>query len=94
MIKNLANGSVVDNGDGIIKLDGFEIAIELSDEMKNSESERIQKRIEFLKKEIARAEGMLSNERFISKAPEAKVAEEKDKLQKFKDELSSLQGGN
>jgi len=33
--------------------------------------------------EIKRAQGMLSNERFISKAPEAKVAEERAKLEKY-----------
>lgn len=33
--------------------------------------------------EIKRCEGMLSNERFISKAPEAKVAEERAKLEKY-----------
>ena len=33
-----------------------------------------------LEKELARSKGMLSNEKFLSKAPEAKVQEEKDKL--------------
>ena len=33
--------------------------------------------------EIKRCEGMLSNEKFISKAPEAKVAEERAKLEKY-----------
>ena len=38
--------------------------------------------------EIKRAEGMLSNERFISKAPQAKVDEEKAKLDEYKRQLS------
>ncbi len=38
-------------------------------------------------KEIKRAEGMLSNENFISKAPEAKVNEEKAKLEEYKRQL-------
>ena len=33
--------------------------------------------------EIKRAQGMLNNEKFISKAPEAKIAEEKAKLEKY-----------
>ena len=33
--------------------------------------------------EIKRAQGMLNNEKFISKAPEAKVAEERAKLEKY-----------
>ena len=46
---------------------------------------------EKLKKEIKRAEGMLSNERFISKAPEAKVQEEREKLEKYTQMLQQVQ---
>ena len=49
------------------------------------EKERLTKEKERLTKEIQRGEGMLSNERFISKAPEAKVAAEKEKLQKYQE---------
>ena len=37
-----------------------------------------------LNKEIARAQGMLNNEKFVSKAPEAKVQEEREKLETYK----------
>ena len=47
------------------------------------EVERLHKEEEKLNKELARVEGMLSNERFVSKAPESKVAEEKAKLEKY-----------
>ena len=47
------------------------------------ERERLQKEEERLTKEIARSHGMLKNEKFISKAPEAKVQEEKEKLAKY-----------
>ena len=47
------------------------------------EVERLHKEEEKLKKELARVNGMLSNERFMSKAPESKVAEEKAKLEKY-----------
>ena len=47
------------------------------------EVERIHKEEEKLNKELARVKGMLSNERFVSKAPESKVAEEKAKLEKY-----------
>ena len=36
-----------------------------------------------LQGELARVNGMLNNEKFISKAPEAKIAEEKAKLEKY-----------
>ena len=47
------------------------------------EIERLIKEEEKLTKELARVNGMLSNERFISKAPQAKVDEEKAKLEKY-----------
>jgi len=47
------------------------------------EIERLEKEEERLSKELARVNGMLNNERFMSKAPEAKVAEERAKLEKY-----------
>jgi valyl-tRNA synthetase len=47
------------------------------------EIERLEKEEARLEKELARVNGMLSNERFISKAPEAKINEEKAKLEKY-----------
>ncbi len=47
------------------------------------EIERLQKEEKRLMGELARVNGMLSNEKFISKAPEAKIAEEKEKLEKY-----------
>ena len=47
------------------------------------EIERLKKEQKRLEGELARVNGMLSNEKFISKAPEAKIAEEKGKLEKY-----------
>ncbi len=47
------------------------------------EIERLKKEEERLNKELARVNGMLSNEKFISKAPQSKIDEEKEKLQKY-----------
>ncbi len=55
------------------------------------ELERLTKEEEKLKKEIARAKGMLSNEKFLSKAPEKKVQEEKEKLEKYTQMLAQVQ---
>ena len=55
------------------------------------ELERLKKEEEKLTKEIARAKGMLSNERFVSKAPEAKVQEEKEKVEKYTQMLANVQ---
>ncbi len=54
------------------------------------EKERLFKEKERLEKEIARAKGMLGNERFLSKAPEAKVQEEKDKLLKYEQMMEQV----
>ncbi|MBQ8662659.1 MAG: valine--tRNA ligase, partial [Eubacterium sp.] len=55
------------------------------------EKERLTKEKEKLEKEVARSNGMLSNEKFLSKAPEAKVAEEKAKLEKYKQMLADVE---
>ncbi|MGL6221407.1 MAG: valine--tRNA ligase [Lacrimispora sphenoides] len=47
------------------------------------EVERLKKEEERLGKELARVEGMLNNEKFVSKAPAAKLEEEKAKLEKY-----------
>ncbi len=47
------------------------------------EIERLEKEQKRLEGELARVNGMLNNERFMSKAPEAKVAEERAKLEKY-----------
>ncbi|NCB93286.1 MAG: valine--tRNA ligase [Clostridia bacterium] len=47
------------------------------------EIQRLEKEEARLEKELARVNGMLGNERFISKAPQAKIDEEKGKLEKY-----------
>ncbi len=47
------------------------------------EIERLEKEEERLTKELARVNGMLKNEKFVSKAPAAKIAQEKEKQQKY-----------
>ena len=45
---------------------------------------------ERLKKELARSHGMLNNEKFVSKAPAAKIQEEKDKLAKYEQMMEQV----
>lgn len=44
-----------------------------------------------MKKEIARASGMLSNKKFVDKAPAEKVQEERDKLAKYEQMLAQIE---
>ena len=56
----------------------------------DEERARIDKEIERVKGEAARAEGKLSNEKFVSKAPEAVVNEERRKLDAAREMLERL----
>ncbi len=54
------------------------------------ETERLLAERKKTEAEIARAEGMLANERFVAKAPAAKVEEERRKLEKYKGMLEQI----
>ncbi len=80
---------IAENAISIIK-DGIELymplegLVDLEEEAKRKEEER--KKIEF---EIQRAEKMLSNPGFVNKAPQAKIDEEKAKLEKYREMLKN-----
>ena len=50
----------------------------------------VEAEVERLRGEIARAEGMLANERFVGNAPEEVVAAEREKLERYRRELDAL----
>jgi valyl-tRNA synthetase len=52
--------------------------------------ERLEKRREELRSEVARAEGKLANEKFVSRAPVELVEEERAKLERYRAELEEL----
>ena len=54
-----------------------------------AEKERLQNEKTKLEAEVARAKKMLSNPGFVSKAPEAKINEEKEKLAKYEEMLKN-----
>nr|WP_308743168.1 valine--tRNA ligase [uncultured Anaerocolumna sp.] len=54
------------------------------------EIERLEKEKARLEGELKRVNGMLSNEKFVSKAPEAKIAEEKEKLEKYTNMMNQV----
>ena len=54
------------------------------------ERERLQKEVKRLEGELARVNGMLNNEKFVSRAPEAKIQEERDKKEKYTQMMSQV----
>ena len=99
-IKSLAYASEVivkDNMDGIsddavsVVIPGANIYMPFAELVDIAqEIERLGKEKAKLEGEIKRASGMLANEKFISKAPKAKVDEEKQKLAKYEQMLSEV----
>ena len=63
----------------------FEELVDIQEEI-----ERLTQEKERLEKEVERGEKMLSNPGFINKAPEAKVIEEKEKLNNYKEMLENV----
>ena len=55
----------------------------------DKELARLQKELANLENEVKRAEGKLKNERFTAKAPERVVAEEREKLEKYRGMLQA-----
>ncbi len=55
-----------------------------------AEIERLTKEEQRLLGELKRSEGMLKNERFLAKAPESKVAEEKEKQARYEQQLAGV----
>ena len=57
------------------------VEISLTEDLRRSEIERLNKESTRVEKEIKRAEGKLSNEKFVQRAPDEVVAGEREKLQ-------------
>jgi len=58
---------------------------------KAKETERLNKDKAKLEKELARSHGMLNNEKFLSKAPQAKIDEEKKKLAEYEKMMAEVE---
>ena len=68
----------------------MEVIIPLGDLIdKEAEKTRLEEEIKKLEQEVLRCEKMLSNPGFTSKAPQTKIEEEKSKLLKYKEQLST-----
>ena len=75
-----------------IMQDGIELYMPLEDLVDmEEERKRLQEEKTRLEAEVARCEKMLSNPGFINKAPEKKIQEEKDKLEKYQKMLEKVE---
>ena len=89
---------IIDSDDSTVEKDSVRVAIpnasiclplrELVDIKK--EVERLKKEEKKLIGEVVRSNGMLSNEKFVSKAPQSKIDEEKKKLENYEQMLSQV----
>ena len=57
----------------------------------DAEIEKLEKEKQTATSELKRAQGMLNNEKFVSKAPEALINAEKEKVQKYTDLLEKIE---
>jgi len=64
----------------------FEDLVDIKEEIERLEKEKIR-----LEAEVLRGEKMLSNPGFVNKAPEAKINEEKAKLENYKQMLKTVE---
>ena len=82
---------IPENAISILK-DGIELYMPLEDLVDmEEERKRLEEEKTRLESEVARCEKMLSNPGFVNKAPEKKIHEEKDKLEKYKDMLAKVE---
>lgn len=82
--QNIPQNAISILADGMEVFMPFEDLVDLEEEKK-----RLQKEKERLEKEVERGTKMLSNPGFTSKAPEAKINEEKEKLAKYEEMLKT-----
>ena len=74
-------------------IDGAEIYIPLDDLVDFAEEKaRLEKEQKRLEGEVKRSTGMLNNPGFVSKAPEAKIQAEREKLAMYEDMLAKVKG--
>lgn len=91
IINTMAFANYLDNKDFLIALNNNNLYIQVDQALKEKNKALLLEKIEFTKAEIKRAQGILDNEKFVSKAPKEKVQSERDKLTKFQEELEKYQ---
>jgi valyl-tRNA synthetase len=90
-VKIVEDKSLIDEDTASSVIDGTEIYLPLSDLIDyEKEIERLEKEKAKLEGELQRVNGKLNNEKFISKAPDSVVNEEKEKLSKYQSMMDKV----
>lgn len=90
-IQVLNDKSQVNEDTATAVMDGTEICLPLADLIDfEKEIERLEKEKVKLQSELDRVNGKLSNEKFMSKAPDNVVAEEREKLAKYQEMMNTV----
>ena len=83
--------SLTGNNQALFVVDGVPVFVSVADFIDvAAEKSRLEKEIDKIGKYIKAQEGKLSNEKFVSRAPEHIVTAEKAKLEEAKDTLAKL----
>ncbi len=90
--ENLVIGTSVERHDAVVTvLDDVNIVIPLAELVDIAqEIIKLKAQIEKLNKEVERSNGMLNNPNFVSKAPEAKINAEREKLANYLNQLNEV----
>jgi valyl-tRNA synthetase len=75
-------------GEATLAIPGATVDVQVDAEAARA---RREDRVDELRREIARAEGKLANDGFVSKAPPVLVEQEREKLERFRRELAELE---
>ena len=90
-VRVLPDREGIDNNAVSAVTSGVSVYIPLSELVDTAkELERLKKEENRLESELARSKGMLSNEKFISRAPAAKIEEERAKLATYEDMMRKV----
>lgn len=90
LVNKLAHAQEKSNQGAIFTKNKIVIHVELSEEIKSKEKEKTQQLLKNIEKEIERSKSILSNEKFLERASEQKLQEEKDKFEKYQKQFNEL----
>ena len=92
-LKNITilNSNQFENNGTVIHTEKIDCVLDTESAIdKEKEKEKLLQDREVALKELKRAEGMLSNEKFVAKAPVALIEQEKEKVKKYTEIISKI----